>query len=176
MAIKPSGIQLSELRVEDVVVVDLDGKVVEGTLRPSIDTESHLYVYRNRPDVHGIVHTHSPYATSFAVSGEPLRVYTTTAAALFGGDIPVSDFATIGEEEIGKEIVAKIGNSPAILMRSHGVFTIGATPHEALKYAIYVEEEAEIIDLARQHGPLTPLEPQLVAEARRMYLHDYGQS
>ncbi len=175
VAIKPSGVQLSELRAEDVVIIDLDGNVIDGTMTPSIDTASHLYVYRNRPDIHGIVHTHSPYATSFAVRGEPLRVYTTTAAALFGGDIPVSDFATIGEEAIGKEIVAKIGNSSAILMRSHGVFTIGKTPNEALKYAVYVEEEAEIIHFARQRGELIPLDAALVAEARRMYLEDYGQ-
>ena len=175
VAIKPSGVQLDHLRVEQIVVVDLEGNVVDGNMKPSIDTASHLYVYRYRDDVHGIVHTHSPHATSFAVRGESIGVFTTTAAALFGGEIPISGFATIGEEAIGREIVAGIGSSSAILMRNHGVFTIGATPDEALKYAIYVEEEAEIIDLARQKGPLKQLDPELVAEARRMYLHDYGQ-
>lgn len=175
VAIKPSGVRLNRLRVEEIVVVDLDGKVVDGDLTPSIDTASHLYVYRHRPDVHGIVHTHSSHATSFAVRGEAIDVYTTTAAALFGGSIPVSDFATIGEEAIGREIIARIGDSAAILMRSHGVFTIGGSPHEALKYAIYVEEEAEIVHLARQHGVLEPLAPALIADARRMYLEDYGQ-
>ena len=175
VAIKPSGVQLDRLQVEQIVIVDLDGNVVAGDMKPSIDTASHLHVYRERDDVNGIVHTHSPHATSFAVCGEPIGVYTTTAAALFGGEIPISGFATIGEEAIGREIVAKIGAGSAILMRNHGVFTIGATPGEAVKYAIYVEEEAEIIGLARQKGPLTELEPELVAEARRMYLHDYGQ-
>ena len=175
VAIKPSGVRLDQLKADEVVVVDLDGNVVDGDLTPSIDTASHLYVYRHRPDVHGIVHTHSPHATSFAVRGEAIQVYTTTAAALFGGAIPISDFATIGETEIGREIVARIGDSSAILMRSHGVFTIGRSANEALKYAIYVEEEAEIIHMARQHGELTALAPELVAEARRMYLEDYGQ-
>ena len=175
VAIKPSGVRLDQLKADEVVVVDLDGNVVDGDLTPSIDTASHLYVYRHRPDVHGIVHTHSPHATSFAVRGEAIQVYTTTAAALFGGAIPISDFATIGETEIGREIVARIGDSSAILMRSHGVFTIGGSANEALKYAIYVEEEAEIIHMARQHGELTALAPELVAEARRMYLEDYGQ-
>lgn len=175
VAIKPSGVQLDRLQAEQVVIVDLDGTIVDGDMTPSIDTASHLYVYRHRDDVNGIVHTHSPHATSFAVAGEPVRIYTTTAAALFGGEIPVSGFAAIGEDAIGREIVDKIGSSSAILMRNHGVFTIGRTPDEALKYAIYVEEEAEIVHLARQIAPLQELDPELVAEARRMYLQDYGQ-
>lgn len=175
VAIKPSGARLDQLRPEDIVIVDLQGKVVEGKLKPSIDTASHLYVYRQRGDVHGIVHTHSPCATSFAIRGQPLPMCSTTGAALFGAPVPVSDFATIGEEAIGREIVAKIGRSNAILMRNHGVFTIGRTPMEAFKYAIYVEEEAEILHLASLHGPLTPLDEATVAEARRMYLEDYGQ-
>lgn len=175
VGIKPSGARLDRLQPEDIVVVDLQGRVVEGRLKPSIDTASHLHVYRHRSDVHGIVHTHSPYATSFALRGEPLPVCSTTAAALFGGEIPVSDFATIGEEAIGEQIVRRIGSSHAILMRSHGVFTIGGTPMEAFKYAIYVEEEAEILHLARLRGAVAPLDPATVAEARRMYLEDYGQ-
>ncbi len=175
IGIKPSGVRLDQLKPEEIVILDADGRIVEGDLKPSIDTASHLYVYRQRDDVHGIVHTHSPHATSFAVRGAPIRMFTTTAAALFGGDIPVSDFATIGEEDIGKEIVAKIGGSSAILLRSHGVFTIGKSPYEALKYAIYVEEEAEIIHLAQLHGELTALDQPFVDEARRMYLEDYGQ-
>lgn len=175
VAIKPSGVRLDQLRLEELVIVDLEGRVVEGKLKPSIDTASHLYVYRHRPDVHGIVHTHSPFATSYAVRGEPLPVCTTTAAALFGAPVPVSAFATIGEEEIGREIVAKIGRSNAILMRSHGVFAMGKTPLEALKYAIYVEEEAEILHLAQLRGSIAPLDEAIVAEARRMYLEDYGQ-
>ncbi len=175
VAIKPSGVRLDQLQRDQIVVVDLDGNVVDGDLAPSIDTASHLYVYRHRPEVHGIVHTHSPHATSFALRGEAIQVYTTTAAALFGGEIPVSGFAAIGEQAIGREIVERIGDSAAILMRSHGIFTIGASANEALKYAIYVEEEAEIIHLARQHGALQPLAPDLIAEARRMYLEDYGQ-
>ena len=125
--------------------------------------------------MHGIVHTHSPYATSFAIRGKAIPMCSTTGAALFGGPVPVSDFATIGEEAIGREIVAKIGCSSAILMRNHGVFTIGRTPMEAFKYAIYVEEEAEILHLASLHGELSPLDHATVAEARRMYIEDYGQ-
>ncbi len=175
VAIKPSGARLDQLKPDDIVIVNLDGTVVQGRLKPSIDTASHLYVYRHRSDVHGIVHTHSPYATSLAIRGKALPMCSTTGAALFGAPVPVSDFATIGEEAIGREIVAKIGRSNAILMRNHGVFTIGRTPMEAFKYAIYVEEEAEILHLASLHGELSPLDEATVAEARRMYLEDYGQ-
>lgn len=175
IGIKPSGARLDLLRPEEIVIVDPDGAVIEGKMKPSIDTASHLYVYRQRADVHGIVHTHSPHATSFAVRGRPIPVCTTTAAALFGGCIPISGFAVIGEEDIGREIVSGIGGGSAILMRSHGVFTIGASPREALKYAIYVEEEAEIVHLAQLHGELSALDKPVVDEARRMYLEDYGQ-
>lgn len=175
VAIKPSGARLDQLRADQIVIVDLDGRVVEGTLKPSIDTASHLYVYRHRDDVHGIVHTHSPYATSYAIRGEGMPVCTTTAAALFGAAVPVSDFATIGEEAIGREIVNKIGTSNVILMRNHGVFTLGKTPMEAFKYAIYVEEEAEILHLASLRGAVAPLDEATVRDARRMYLEDYGQ-
>ncbi|MEM6431866.1 MAG: class II aldolase/adducin family protein, partial [Deinococcota bacterium] len=115
VVIKPSGYSFNKLTPEHLVIVDVHGTIIEGDLKPSVDTASHLYVYRHRDDVMGIVHTHSPYATSFAIRGEALPIYTTTSAAVFGGEIPVSEFATIGEEEIGREIVEKIGNNHAIL-------------------------------------------------------------
>lgn len=148
VVIKPSGVLFDDLTAESIVVVDLDGKVIEGEFKPSVDTASHLYVYRHREDVNGIVHTHSAYATSFAITGEPLEIYTTTSAAVFGGPIPISDFATIGEEEIGQEIVEKIGDSTAILIRNHGVFTIGPDYKSALKTSIVLEETAQSVHYA----------------------------
>lgn len=175
VVIKPSGFQFKDLTPENLVVVDLDGNVVEGDLKPSVDTTSHLYVYRHRPDIHGIVHTHSPYATSFALRGEPLPIYTTTAAAYFGGTVPVSDFATIGEEEIGKQIVEKVKDNHAILMRNHGVFTIGKSVEVALKSAIYLEETAEVTHFSLLRGQITPLPEELVQYARKFFLESYGQ-
>ena len=176
VAIKPSGVRAPELTADNLVLVNDDGDVVEGDLKPSVDTASHLYVYRHRPDVHGIVHTHSPYATAFAVAGRELPVTTTTHACLFGGPIPCSGLATIGEEEIGREIVEGIGEREAILMRAHGVFAIGRTVAAALKNAVYVEESAEHTHLARQLGA----EPEVLSDeaieaGRRMYLTGYGQ-
>lgn len=175
VVIKPSGVNFDDMTPEDLVVVDLDGNVVEGSLRPSVDTGSHLYVYRHRDDIHGIVHTHSRFATTFAIRGESIPVHTTTAAALFGGVIPVSDFATIGEEDIGREIVEKIGEGQVILMRNHGVFTVGKDLGEALKNAVYVEETAEVVYYARLLGPIDSLSDKDIRDAREMYLTSYGQ-
>jgi L-ribulose-5-phosphate 4-epimerase len=175
IAIKPSGVAFRDLTVENLVVVDDRGNVIEGDLRPSVDMASHLVVYRERDDVGGVVHTHSPYATSFAVRGEPLPIYTTTAAAQFGREIPISDLAVIGEEQIGQEIVEKIGQSTAILMRSHGIFTIGATVHSAVKSAVLLEEAAEVSHLALLHGAIEPLDAAVIQMTFDDYHANYGQ-
>ncbi len=175
IAIKPSGVPFAELTPENLVVVDEHGSVVEGDLKPSVDMASHLVVYRHRDDVGGVVHTHSPYATSFAIRGEPLPIYTTTAAAQFGTEIPVSDLALIGEEEIGEEIVGKIGSSTAILMRSHGVFTIGESVHGAVKSAVLLEEAAEVSHLALLRGPMEPLDAEVARATYDDYHANYGQ-
>lgn len=175
VVIKPSGVLFDDLKPEDMVVVDLDGNVVDGFLKPSVDTASHLYVYRNRSDINGIVHTHSPYATSFAIAGEPINIYTTTSAAVFGTSIPVSEFVTIGEEEIGKEIVNKIGTSNAILIKNHGVFTIGKDAMSALKFAVVLEETAQSVHYAMCRGRIEPLSEQVVKRGYEVYHCTYGQ-
>lgn len=174
--IKPSGVEFEDLTVENLSVVDLDGKVVDGPFKPSVDTDSHLVVYRGRSDVGGIVHTHSPFATSFAVRGEQIEVLTTTHAALFGGPIPISDYAVIGEEEIGNEILRHIGDGSALLLRSHGVFTIGTNVQKAFRAALYVEESAEVNHIVLSRGPMSPLDPAVVDASREWYLHGYGQA
>lgn len=175
VVIKPSGVKYEDLKSSDMVVVDLEGKAIEGELRPSFDTLTHLYVYRHRQDVNGIVHTHSNYATSFAALGEPIPVCLTAIADQFGGPIPVGDYASIGGEEIGKEIVRSIGKSPAILMKNHGVFTIGPSPRAALKTAVMLEDLAKTVFLAMLRG--TPLEiPQEeVKRDHKKYMEQYGQ-
>jgi L-ribulose-5-phosphate 4-epimerase len=130
--IKPSGLRYEQMRPEHMVIVDLDGKIIEGNLKPSSDTASHLYIYRRRSDVGGIVHTHSAYATAFAAVNKPIPVYLTAQADEFGGPIPCGGFALIGGEQIGKVVVESIGNSPAILLKNHGVFTIGKDAESAV--------------------------------------------
>lgn len=175
IVIKPSGVLFEELTPEKIVVVNLDGKVIEGAYKPSVDTTSHLYVYKHREDINGIVHTHSPYATSFAIRGEPLPIYTTTSAAIFGQEVPVSNFAYIGEEEIGKEIIDNIGDSNAILLRNHGVFTVGSNALNALKNAVILEETAEVVHLSLLRGSLEPLSNEIIKKGFDIYKETYGQ-
>ena len=174
VVIKPSGVRYEELSPETIVVVDMDGKVIEGALKPSVDTGTHLYVYRNRPDVFGICHTHSVYATTFAALGQPIPACL-TATAMLGGEIPLGGYVPIGDEAIGKEIVAKIGKSMAIVMQNHGVFTIGNSATRATKMAVEVEEIAKITHMAMLRGKPIELTPEQVAEIADMYATIYGQ-
>ena len=120
VVIKPSGFSYDEMLPEHMVVVDLSGRVIEGDHKPSVDTDTHLYVYQRRPDVFGMAHTHSPYATSFAVLGQPIPACLTTCA-LLGGEVPLGGYAPIGGAEIGQEIIDNIGRALAIVMQNHGV-------------------------------------------------------
>ncbi len=175
VAIKPSGVRYEHLAPEDIVVVDLEGRVVEGRLKPSVDTATHLYVYRHRPDVGGMVHTHSPYATAFAAVGRSIEPCLTALADEFGCSIPVGAYAAIGGQDIGREIVRSIGASPGILMRSHGIFTIGANPEAAVKAAVMVEDAARTLWIAMQIGEVKALPPEEVEALHQRYLGHYGQ-
>lgn len=175
VVIKPSGVRYEDLRPEQMVVVDLDGQRVEGELKYSSDTASHLYIYRHRPDVNGVVHTHSPYATAFAALGRAIPVYLTAIADEFGGPIPCGGFALIGGEEIGQVVVESIGDSPAVLLKNHGVFTIGPTAEAAAKAAVMVEDAARTVWLALQLGQPEEIPPEDVAKLHHRYTHVYGQ-
>jgi len=175
VVIKPSGVRYEQLRPEDLVVVDLTGEVIEGKLNPSVDTPTHLYIYRHREDVRGVVHTHSPFATAFAALGKPIPVYLTAIADEFGGPIPVGAYAQIGGEQIGQEVVRSIGDSPAILMKNHGVFTVGPDPMAAVKAAVMVEDVAKTVYYALQMGQPDEIPAEEVARAHRRYVEKYGQ-
>ncbi len=175
VVIKPSGVKYPDLKPEHLIVLDVDGKVVEGNLSPSSDTASHLYIYRQRPDVGGIVHTHSPYATAFAAVGKPIPVYLTATADEFGGPIPVGGFALIGGEEIGKVVVESIGSSPAVLLKNHGVFTIGKNAEVAVKAAVMVEDVARTVWYALALGTPDVIPAEDVAKLHARYTNVYGQ-
>lgn len=176
VVIKPSGLKYDEMQPEDMVVVDLDGAVVEGTLKPSSDGASHLYIYRQRPEINGVVHTHSPYATAFAALGKAIPVYLTAIADEFGGPIPCGDFALIGGEEIGRIVVDNLDKSPAVLLKNHGVFTVGETAEAALKAAVMVEDVAKTVSIALQMGQPDEIAPEDVAKLHHRYTHVYGQT
>lgn len=175
VVIKPSGVMFEDLQPADHVVLDLNGNVIEGELKPSSDTASHLYIYRHRPDVNGIVHTHSPFATAFAANGKSIPVYLTAMADEFGGPIPCAGFALIGGEEIGQQVVEHIGTSPAVLLQNHGVFTIGKSAKAAVKAAVMTEDVARTTWYALQIGQPQEIASDDVAKLHYRYTNVYGQ-
>ncbi|MCJ7513998.1 MAG: L-ribulose-5-phosphate 4-epimerase [Anaerolineales bacterium] len=175
VVIKPSGLRYEDLRPEHMVVVDLEGQLQESGLQPSSDTASHLYIYRQRADVGGIVHTHSPYATAFAANYRSIPVYLTAHADEFGGPIPCGGFAPIGGEEIGRVVVESIGTSCAVLLKNHGVFTVGPTAEAAVKAAVMVEDVARTAWLALQLGHPEEIPAETVTALHRRYKDYYGQ-
>jgi L-ribulose-5-phosphate 4-epimerase len=177
IVIKPSGVGYDDLTPECMVVVDLHGNIVEGDLSPSSDTATHAYVYRAMDAVGGVAHTHSPYATAWAAHGMAIPCVLTALADEFGGDIPAGPFALIGGEEIGVGIVETLrdSRSPAVLMRSHGVFTIGATARDAVKAAVMCEDAARTVALARSLGELQRLDQADIDALYDRYQNVYGQ-
>lgn len=175
VVIKPSGVRYDDLTAAAMVVVELDGAIIEGGRKPSSDTASHLYVYRHRPDVNGVVHTHSRYATAFAAVGRPIPVYLTAQADEFGGEIPCAGFAFIGDDSMGALVVENIGQSPAILLKNHGVFTVGPTAAAAVKAAVMVEDVAATVWAALQIGTPDVLDAETVARLHHRYTTEYGQ-
>ena len=177
LVIKPSGVPYDELSPANMVVCDLHGNVVEGDHQPSSDTATSAFVYRTMPDIGGVVHTHSTYATAWASRGEAIPCVLTMMADEFGGEIPIAPFARIGDEEIGRAIVETLRNhrSNAVLLQNHGVFTIGKTARDAVKAAVMCEDVARSVHIARQLG-----NPALIAAADidalyDRYQNEYGQ-
>lgn len=174
MVIKPSGFPYDKLTLSDLVVMNLDGEILEGNRRPSSDTATHLYLYKHRPDVFGIVHTHSPYANIFAALGKPIPPVL-TAAAMLGGEIPMGGYAAVGGEDIGSEILAKIGSASAIIMQNHGTYTLAETVWKATAAAVEVEEIAKVTHFALLHGDPIILTPEQVDEFHSIYATSFGQ-
>ena len=177
MVIKPSGVAFDELTPDALVVCDLYGELVDGELTPSSDAATHGHVYRHRPDVGGVAHTHSPYATAWAAIGESIPCVLTAMADEFGGEIPIGPFALIGDEEIGRGIVDTLADhrSPAVLMRSHGVFTVGPSARDAVKAAVMCEDVARTVHLARALGTPIPLNTKDIDALHDRYRNVYGQ-
>ena len=182
MVIKPSGVSYDDLAPGLMVVTDLDGTPAGGgwgnpVLAPSSDTAAHAYVYRHMPEVGGVVHTHSTYATAWAARGEPIPCVLTMMGDEFGGEIPVGPFALIGDESIGQGIVATLraSSSPAVLMKNHGPFTIGKDARAAVKAAVMCEEVAKTVHISRQLGEPAVIDPALIDALYARYQNVYGQ-
>jgi L-ribulose-5-phosphate 4-epimerase len=177
MVIKPSGVDYDDLTAESMIVCDLDGVVVEGDLSPSSDTAAHAYVYREMPEVGGVVHTHSTYASAWSARAEAVPCVLTAMADEFGGEIPLGPFALIGDDSIGQGIVATLKGhrSPAVLMQNHGVFTIGKSPRDAVKAAVMCEDVARTVHVARQLGTTVPIAQEDIDRLYDRYQNAYGQ-
>ncbi|WP_200824884.1 L-ribulose-5-phosphate 4-epimerase [Nonomuraea solani] len=175
--IKPSGVSYDELTPENMVVCDLDGNLVEGEHSPSSDTAAHAYVYRNMPEVGGVVHTHSTYASAWAARGEAIPCVLTAMADEFGGEIPLGPFALIGDDSIGQGIVETLKGhrSKAVLMQNHGVFSIGKDPKSAVKAAVMCEDVARTVHVARQLGDPLPIAQDDIDRLYDRYQNVYGQ-
>jgi L-ribulose-5-phosphate 4-epimerase len=175
VVIKASGIRYEEMRPEHMVVVNSDGRIVEGEYKPSSDVHSHLYIYKHRPDVGGVVHTHSRYATAFAAVGKEIPCVLTAMGDEFGGPIPCGGFALIGDEAIGKVVVETLGKSPAVLLKNHGVFTVGKNASAAVKAAVMTEDVAATVWMALQIGTPDVIPQEDVEKLHYRYTHVYGQ-
>ena len=177
LVIKPSGVSYDDLTPESMIVCDLDGTVVEGGLSPSSDTAAHAYVYRHMPEVGGVVHTHSTYAAAWAARAEPVPCVLTAMADEFGGDIPIGPFALIGDDSIGRGIVATLAGhrSPAVIMQNHGVFAIGTDARAAVRAAVMCEDVARSVHLARVLGPTVPIAQADIDRLYDRYQNVYGQ-
>jgi L-ribulose-5-phosphate 4-epimerase len=177
MVIKPSGVSYDDLTAASMIVCDLDGTVVDGAFAPSSDTATHAYVYRHMAHVNGVVHTHSTYACAWAARGEPVPCVLTGMADEFGAEIPIGPFALIGDESIGRGVVETLTGhrSPAVLMRNHGVFTIGRDARAAVKAAVMCEDVARSIHISRQLGEPVPIAAGDIDRLYDRYQNVYGQ-
>lgn len=177
VVIKPSGVAYDELSPSNLVVVDLNGEVVEGDLKPSVDTPAHLHIYNSAEDVRGIIHTHSTYATAFAAMGKDIPLYLTEGGDLFGTSIPVSDYVPPGDQAIGEQFSSKAAGDKikALLMKQHGVFTAGPAPSDALKAAVTVEHIAKVTHIAETGGNPSEIPKEEGKRLHKKYMNNYGQ-
>jgi L-ribulose-5-phosphate 4-epimerase len=177
LVIKPSGVSYDELTPESMVLCDLEANLVEGDRSPSSDTAAHAYVYKHLPEIGGVVHTHSTYATAWAARGEPVPCVLTMMADEFGGPIPIGPFALIGDDSIGRGIVETLrtSRSPAVLMQNHGPFTVGKDARAAVKAAVMVEEVARTVHISRQLGEPIPISQSDIDSLYDRYQNVYGQ-
>jgi L-ribulose-5-phosphate 4-epimerase len=176
LVIKPSGMDYDKLTPENLVEVDLQrGEVIDSRLRPSVDLPHHLHLYRHLPELGGVIHTHSNYATALAALGRAIPLCLTAIADEFGAEIPCAPYADNEGDHIGQSILEHRNRAPAILLENHGVFAWGATPRAALKAAVMVEDVAKTVYLALQLGQPREIPPEEAQKWYDRYHHRYGQ-
>jgi len=175
ISIKPSGVAYDNMKADDMVILDLEGNVIDGSLKPSSDTPTHIELYRHFPDIGGIVHTHSTYATAWAQAGKNIPIIGTTHADYFSDDIPCTADMTKEaiegdyEKETGSIIVDTFKNInpthvPGVLVKNHGPFTWGKTPDEAVHNSVVLEQLAKMACVSLSVNPATGMNTHLVTK------------
>ncbi|WP_152800543.1 class II aldolase/adducin family protein [Alkalibaculum sporogenes] len=175
VAITPSGIEYKDLEADDIVLLDLDGNVVEGKRKPSSDTIAHLQIYRERKDIHSIIHTHSPYASCFAILNEKVLVAQTTMANEIGGEVVVAEYAPVGSDDFGLNVLKVLGDKKAILLKNHGVLAFGKDIKHALTAAVMFEDTCKVYYLAKSIGQPVLLNEKQIEDANYIFQNIYGQ-
>ena len=169
MAITPSSLAYEDMQDEDIVIMNLDGTVIEGAHKPSSEAPMHAAIYKECPEAGGVVHTHSPYATALAVNNEDIPVILIEMIPYFGGGIKTAEFALPGTAELGKGAVPYLKESGACLLANHGVVTMGATLEKAYSRAVYVEDAAKIYCIAKQNGDVNTISDKDIEAMKRIF-------
>ncbi|HPF19253.1 MAG TPA: class II aldolase/adducin family protein [Bacillota bacterium] len=172
--VTPSGMIYEDLTEDDILVMDLEGKIIEGTRKPSSDTEAILYIFQQRPDVTAVIHTHQPYATAVGLIQDEFEVNLTTLANATAGPVPVTPYSSAGSIDMGIDTVKYIGDGLAVILAHHGVMTIGKNLKQALYAAVYLEEAAKCYLAARACGQTKKMTPEQIEQSIEVFKY-YGQ-
>lgn len=175
MVITPSGMDYCNITLEDLVVLDLQGNVLEGGRKPSSEKLLHLTIYRRRPDVQAVVHTHSSYATAYAVVRKPIPALVEDLAQIVGGNVDVAQYASPGTQELADYAVDALADKMGALLANHGVVGVGRDLAEALRVCQLIEKTARIGIMAKIIGDPVLLSDEEIKSMRQVYLFHYGQ-
>ncbi len=175
MAITPSGVDYETIRPEDILIMDFDGNIVDGTMKPSIEHPLHSAIYKDRPDVNAIVHTHSSFTTAFAIARKPIPAAAEDMVQIVGGDVRVNEYCLPGTNDLGTSVVEALRDRSAVIMANHGCLAAGPNMKETMKIVNVVEKSAQSVIYAQMLGGVVPLTQEDIASMRDFYLHCYGQ-
>jgi L-ribulose-5-phosphate 4-epimerase len=174
VVVTPSGMPYETMSPDQILVLDAKGEVIEGSLRPSVDTVALLHIYSHCPDVNAIIHTHQPYATAVGLIGDSFPACTTTLCNVTLGDVSVAPYSDPASINMGVQTVKYLNGKRAVILKHHGVITVGGTLKEALYAAIYMEDSAKCYLSAKAAGDVAMMTPDEVVRAVNVF-KDYGQ-
>ena len=172
--VTPSGMIYEDMVADDVLVMDLQGKIIEGTRKSSSDTEAVLYIFQNRPDLNAVIHTHQPYATAISLIDDEFRADLTTLGNAAAGSVKVAPYSPPGSIHMGVDTIDYLGSSLAVILAHHGVITVGTSLKQALYAAVYTEESARCYLAARAVGEIRHMTDEQITQAVEVFKF-YGQ-